>query len=83
MAKLLKFVLGLFIIVYRCGLVFNVALELYLYYNNKSQIFSNIQWYICAIILDMYLMNLEKHLSVDIYIKKEDGQKTDTGDQKD
>lgn len=80
MAKLLKFVLGLFIIVYRCGLVFNVALELYLSYNNKSQIFNNIQWYICAIILDMYLMNLEKHLSVDIYIKKEDGQKTDTGD---
>jgi len=60
--------------------MFNVALELYLSYNNKSQIFNNIQWYICAIILDMYLMNLEKHLSVDIYIKKEDGQKTDTGD---
>ena len=80
MAKLLKFVLGLFIIVYRCGLIFNVSLGLYTSYNHKTNSFNDLQWYICAIIFDIYLINLEKHLSADIYIKKEDGQKTDTGD---
>jgi hypothetical protein len=53
---------------------------LYNTYKDQNNTFNNLQWYICAIIFDMYLMNLEKHLSVDIYIKKENGQKTDTGD---
>jgi hypothetical protein len=60
--------------------MFNVSLGLYNTYKDQNNTFNNLQWYICAIIFDMYLMNLEKHLSVDIYIKKEDGQKTDTGD---
>ena len=77
MSKLLKFILGLVIIVYRCALIFNVTFELYMSYNNKSSILNDIQWYICAIILDLYLINLEKHLTVDIYYKKEDGQKID------
>lgn len=78
MLKLIKFLLGVLIITYRCTLIFNVALELYLSYNNKSEILNNIQWYVCAIILDMYLINLEKDLSSDIYIKKDDGQETNT-----
>jgi hypothetical protein len=49
-------------------------------YKDQNNTFNNLQWYICAIIFDMYLMNLEKHLSTDIYIKKDDGKKTDTGD---
>ena len=80
MSKLIKFILSIVIIVYRCGLIFNVSLGLYNTYKDQNNSFNNLQWYICAIIFDMYLMNLEKHLSVDIYIKKEDGQKTDTGD---
>jgi len=80
MSKLIKFILGIVIIVYRCGLIFNISLGLYNTYKDQNNSFNNLQWYICAIIFDMYLMNLEKHLSVDIYIKKEDGQKTDTGD---
>ena len=80
MSKLIKFILGIIIIVYRCGLIFNISLGLYNTYKDQNNTFNNLQWYICAIIFDMYLMNLEKHLSVDIYIKKEDGQKTDTGD---
>ena len=80
MSKLIKFILTILIIVYRCGLMFNVSLGLYNTYKDQNNTFNNLQWYICAIIFDMYLMNLEKHLSVDIYIKKEDGQKTDTGD---
>jgi len=80
MSKLIKFILNIVIIVYRCGLIFNVSLGLYNTYKDQNNAFNNLQWYICAIIFDMYLMNLEKHLSVDIYIKKEDGQKTDTGD---
>jgi len=80
MSKLIKFILNIVIIVYRCGLIFNVSLGLYNTYKDQNNTFNNLQWYICAIIFDMYLMNLEKHLSVDIYIKKEDGQKTDTGD---
>jgi len=80
MSKLIKFILSIVIIVYRCGLIFNVSLGLYNTYKDQNNAFNNLQWYICAIIFDMYLMNLEKHLSVDIYIKKEDGQKTDTGD---
>jgi hypothetical protein len=80
MSKLIKFILNIVIIVYRCGLIFNISLGLYNTYKDQNNAFNNLQWYICAIIFDMYLMNLEKHLSVDIYIKKEDGQKTDTGD---
>ena len=80
MSKLIKFILTILIIVYRCGLMFNVSLGLYNTYKDQNNTFNNLQWYICAIIFDMYLMNLEKHLSVDIYIKKENGQKTDTGD---
>lgn len=80
MSKLIKFILSIVIIVYRCGLIFNVSLGLYNTYKDQNNSFNNLQWYICAIIFDMYLMNLEKHLSVDIYIKKENGQKTDTGD---
>jgi hypothetical protein len=79
MSKLIKFILGILIIVYRCGLIFNVSYGLYTSYNHQRNSFNDLQWYICAIILDMYLINLEKHLSADIYIKKEDGQKTDTG----
>ena len=79
MSNLIKFILGTLIIVYRFGLIFNVSLGLYTTYHQQNTSFNNLQWYICAIIFDMYLMNLEKHLSVDIYIKKEDGQKTDTG----
>ena len=80
MSKLIKFILTILIIVYRCGLIFNVSLGLYNTYKDQNNTLNNLQWYICAIIFDMYLMNLEKHLSVDIYIKKENGQKTDTGD---
>jgi len=80
MSKLIKFILTILIIVYRCGLIFNVSLGLYNTYKDQNNTFNNLQWYICAIIFDMYLMNLEKHLSTDIYIKKDDGKKTDTGD---
>lgn len=80
MLKLLKFILGLFIIVYRCGLIYTVSVGLYTTYNDQNNSLNNLQWYICAIIFDMYLITLEKHLSVDIYIKKEDEQKTNTGD---
>jgi hypothetical protein len=80
MSKLIKFILGILIIVYRCGLIYCVSVGLYNTYKDQNNTFNNLQWYICAIIFDMYLMNLEKHLSVDIYIKKENGQKTDTGD---
>jgi len=80
MSKLIKFILTILIIVYRCGLIFNVSLGLYNMYKDQNNTFNNLQWYICAIIFDMYLMNLEKHLSTDIYIKKDDGKKTDTGD---
>jgi hypothetical protein len=80
MSKLIKFILTILIIVYRCGLIFNVSLGLYNTYKDQNNTLNNLQWYICAIIFDMYLMNLEKHLSTDIYIKKDDGKKTDTGD---
>jgi hypothetical protein len=80
MSKLIKFILTILIIVYRCGLIFNVSLGLYNTYKDQNNTLNNLQWYICAIIFDMYLMNLEKHLSTDIYIEKDDGKKTDTGD---
>ena len=83
MSNLIKLILGTLIIVYRCALIFNVSYGLYTTFYQQNNSFNNLQWYICAIILDIYLMNLEKHLSADIYIKKEDGQKTDTGNQED
>jgi hypothetical protein len=53
---------------------------LYTTYKDQNNTLNNLQWYICAVIFDIYLINLEKHLSADIYIKKDDGEKTNTGD---
>ena len=80
MSKLIKFILGILIITYRCGLIYYVAIGLYTTYNDQNNTLNNLQWYICAVIFDIYLINLEKHLSADIYIKKDDGEKTNTGD---
>jgi len=80
MSKLIKFILGILIIVYRCGLIYYVAVGLYTTYKDQNNTLNNLQWYICAVIFDIYLINLEKHLSADIYIKKDDGEKTNTGD---
>jgi len=71
MLKLIKFIIGIIIIAFRCGIIVKMVIELYSSYKNPSNLLNESQWYICAMIFDLYLINLEKHLSSDIYIKNE------------
>lgn len=71
MLKLIKFIISILIIAFRCGIIIKMVVELYSTYENPSNLLNEVQWYICAMIFDLYLISLEKHLSADIYIKNE------------
>lgn len=81
MSNLLKSLFVLIIFCTRLFIIFKITIVLYNTYNNQSNTLNELQWYICALLLDLYLMNLENHLSSDIYNKKNDGQETNTGDK--
>jgi len=80
MVNILKLVFGILILLSRFYIIFKITFSLYDNFHTQSNLFNDLQWYICALLLDLYLMNLENHLSSDIYIKKNNGQKTDSGD---
>lgn len=81
MYNLLKSLFALTILLLRFFIIFKISFILYETYQTKSQMVDEIKWYICALLLDLYLINLEKHLSSDIYMKNSDGQEVNSGNK--
>jgi hypothetical protein len=72
MKNFLFALLGLSVIFLRSFLIFKLIYWLYLNYNIKNPNIFDIQWYVGIIVLDIYLMTLEKSHELDIYIKNDD-----------
>jgi len=81
MLTLLKYLFALSLNLGRIFIIFKITVSLYDNFRTPLNVFNDIQWYVCALILDVYLMNIENQLSSDIYIKKDDGQETNSGNK--
>jgi ABC-type glycerol-3-phosphate transport system permease component len=72
MSKFIKFLLSVAVIGFRLYVIFSVIWILYDYSNKKDEVMSHIAWYISALILDLYFVNLDNNLGPYIYNKKKD-----------
>jgi hypothetical protein len=81
MLTLLKSLFVLTLNIGRIFIIFKITISLYDNFRTPLNVFNDIQWYVCALILDVYLMNIENQLSSDIYIKKDDGQEINSRDK--
>jgi hypothetical protein len=73
MIKFLVVIVSLLITVLRSYLVFKVLYWLVLNFNNSDIDFNPIKWVLVGILLDMYLVSIEKSYELYIYREKEDG----------
>jgi hypothetical protein len=73
MIKFLKSIVILSVILVRCYFIYQVIKGLYFNYLNPEYPLDNIQWYVYALILDLYIVKIvDNSDSNDIYSKKND-----------
>lgn len=70
MIKFIATILALCLILTRFYLIYKVLY--WLFTNFEDPNLQSIQWFICAIILDLYVSSMEKSYNVDIYKEKID-----------
>jgi len=72
MIQFLKTILTILIVSTRCYLVYQVIKGLYFNFLSPDYPLNNIQWYVYALILDLYIVKIIDNTdSQDIYSKKE------------
>ena len=72
MSKFLKFLLTTTVIIFRLYLIFSIVVILYDYSDKKDEVLPHIAWYVAALFLDLYFVNIDNNLGPYIYNKKED-----------
>lgn len=70
MIKFIVTVFALCLIIIRFYLIYKVLYWLFTNFQNPN--FESIQWFLCAILLDLYVSSMEKSYNVDIYKEKID-----------
>jgi hypothetical protein len=72
MIKFIATALAICLIITRFYLIYKVLYWLFRNYENPNISLESIQWFLCAILLDLYVSSMEKSYNVDIYKEKID-----------
>lgn len=75
MIKFISLLLATSLVLTRFYLIYKVLHWLFTNFHDPT--LETIQWFLCAILLDMYVSSMEKSYSVDIYRKNTNEEKID------
>lgn len=72
MIKFILTFLGFCLVITRLYLMYKVLYWLFINFENPTPNIQSIQWFLCAILLDLYVSSMEKVYQPDIYEEKKD-----------